>query len=55
MKNCTKKINLLCLFILFYSHKGKRKNKNEYFNSNAHEEKMYSKERKFIRFIREFE
>ena len=30
-----KKVNLLCLLILSYPHKGKRKNKNKDFNSNA--------------------
>ena len=32
-----KKVNLLCLLILSYPHKGKRKNKNKDFNSNAQE------------------
>ena len=54
-KKLYKKTNLLCLFILSCPQKGNRKNKNEHFNSNAHEEKIYSKERKFSRFIFEFE
>ena len=54
MRNCTKKVNLLCLFILLYPHKGNGKNK-KHFNLNAHEEKIYSKENKIIRFIYEFE
>ena len=37
--------------ILSYPHKGNGKNKDKHFNSNAHEEKLCSKERKVIRFI----
>ena len=38
-----------------YPYKRNRKNKNKHFNSNAHEEIIHSKERKFIRLICEFE
>ena len=38
-----KKLNLLCLFILSYPHKENKKHKNKHFNSNEHEEKIYSK------------
>ena len=41
MKKCTIK---LTLFILSYPPNGNRKNK-KHFNSNAHKEKIYSKER----------
>ena len=54
MRNCTKKVNLLCLFVLSYPHNGNGKNK-KIFDSNVHEEKIYSKENKIIRFICEFE
>ena len=46
-----KKINLNFLSILSYPHKGNGKNKDKHFNSNVHEEKLCSKERKVIRFI----